>query len=126
MNCWTKLFQTRRQWQNTSLSEYLSPQWFVPFMGFSFVFAHHCFARFRVFDMMKVEEDVERELRNEFVLQQLLGLAGVLDLSDEVGRCVSSACHRLVPSVLAQNTKHGNTLSESTSLRIAGGTLTSW
>ena len=36
--------------------------------------------------MMQVEEDVERELRNEFILQQLLMLAGVLDLSDEVGR----------------------------------------
>ena len=39
--------------------------------------------------MMQVEEDVERELRNEFILQQLLTLAGVLDLSDEVGRFVS-------------------------------------
>lgn len=43
--------------------------------------------------MMQVEEDVERELSNEFMLQQLLTMAGVLDLSDEVGRSV-------LPSVL--------------------------
>ena len=40
----------------------------------------------RVFEMMRGDDDPERELRNEFILQQLLTVAGVLDLSDEVGR----------------------------------------
>ncbi len=36
--------------------------------------------------MMKAEEDIDNQLRNEFILHQLLLVASVLDLSDEVGR----------------------------------------
>ena len=40
--------------------------------------------------MMKAEEDIDNQLRNEFILHQLLLVASVLDLSDEVGRLVTS------------------------------------
>ena len=41
---------------------------------------------FSLFDLMKAEEDIEAQLRNDFILDQLLILAGSLDLADEFGR----------------------------------------
>lgn len=35
---------------------------------------------------MQNEESLEQRLQNDFILQQLLVMAKVLDLSDEVGR----------------------------------------
>ena len=43
------------------------------------------------FQEMKSETDLEAQLRNEFILQQLLALAAVLDLSDEAGRLATTA-----------------------------------
>ena len=42
----------------------------------------------RVFEKLKGVSDPEEQLTKDFVMQQLLKLASVLDLSDEVGRSV--------------------------------------
>ena len=41
---------------------------------------------FRVAESMRGEEDVEKQMTNEFILQHLIELAKTLDLADEVGR----------------------------------------
>lgn len=40
----------------------------------------------RVISHMKGEDNIDIQLHNEFILEQLLLLANVIDLSDEVGR----------------------------------------
>ena len=42
----------------------------------------------RVFEKLKGTSDPEEQLTKDFVMQQLFKLAGILDLSDEVGRSV--------------------------------------
>lgn len=41
---------------------------------------------FRVFNNMKKTEDTDAQIQNEFILNQLLQLAGLLDITDTVGR----------------------------------------
>ena len=44
---------------------------------------------FRVMECFYKETDMDKKLTNEFILQQLLGITSILDMSDEAGRFVS-------------------------------------
>ena len=45
--------------------------------------------------MTRDEESVDLQLRNEFVVQQLLALATFIDVADQVRRCVVVTVHVL-------------------------------
>ena len=47
---------------------------------------------FRLSEHMEAETNLEAKFQNDFIMQQILEVAALLDFSDEVGRLIELAC----------------------------------